>query len=188
MVDERSFDNLVRDLAASAQTRRALTMAAVGLALSFTAPLARDADAARRRQARRKKNRKSGQNKQGGSGKGSAGGKGQHRGDQGDCGQPGACTPDPQTGDAGFSCPDGQCSCGGACCEKGYACFLENTTPGREVCCFIDGDNSPLPEDAKLVSCPGELFSSQICCEREHCQEDGSCSGFTLTRYRRNPR
>lgn len=187
-MDERSFDNLVRDLAASAQTRRALTMAAVGLALSFTAPLARDADAARRRQARRKKNRKSGQNQQGGSGKGSAGGKGQHRGDQGDCGQPGACTPDPQTGDRGFLCPDGRCSCGGSCCIKGFACFVERSTPGREVCCNEDTNQIPPAEKDDLIVCPGEMSDPDVCCERNLCNKDGTCSYLLFGRYRRNPR
>lgn len=181
-MDEHSFDKLVRDLAATAQSRRALTLATVGLMVSLAAPFAGETDAARRRQGTRNKNRKSGKGKRGSSGHG------KHGGSQNDCGQPEACPVDPATRDPGFPCPDGQCSCGGTCCEKGYACFVEKTTPGREVCCFIDGDNSPLPEDAKLVSCPGELFDAQVCCEREHCHEDGSCSGFTLGRYRRNPR
>jgi hypothetical protein len=187
-VDDRSFDNLVRELAASVQSRRALSVAAVGLGLSLIPPLASDTEAARRRQGKRKKGGKSGKGKRGSSGKGAGGGKKPHDGHGADCGQLDTCPRDPETGKPGFVCPDGQCSCGGQCCDKGYACFVENSTPGREVCCYIDGDQSPLPEDAKLVSCPGDLFDPQLCCELEHCQPNGTCSNLMIGRYRRNPR
>lgn len=181
-VDDRSFDNLVRELAISVKSRRTVALATVGLALSLGAPLAQDVEAARRRRGQRKKTGKAGSGKKG------SPGKGPHGGHQGDCGQPDTCTRDPETGQPGFLCPDGLCSCGGSCCEKGYACFVERSTPGREVCCYVDGDQTPLPEGAELVSCPGELFDPEICCERAHCQPDGSCSGLLFGRYRRNPR
>jgi hypothetical protein len=181
-VDERSFDNLVRDLAASVQSRRTLALAAVGLALSLAAPLAPDTDAARRRQARRKKNRKSGRGEQGGSGKGQQGG------DQGDCGQPDECPRDPATGDPGSVCADGRCSCGGTCCDKGYACFVERSTPGREVCCYEDSNQVPPPEKENLIVCPGERSDPDVCCESNLCNDDGTCSYLLFGRYRRNPR
>lgn len=187
-MDEGSFDNLVRQIAASVHSRRALAAAAVGAGLSILSPFAGDTEAARRRQAWRSKRRKSGNGKRGGSGKGAGGGKKPHGGNTGDCETPEACPIDPQTREPGFVCPDGSCSCGGVCCEKGYACFIEDTTPALEVCCFIDGDNSELPDEAKLVSCPGPLFSDQTCCDRDLCNEDGTCSGLTVGRYRRNPR
>jgi hypothetical protein len=186
-VDERSFDNLVRDLAASAQSRRAVALAATGLVLSLVAPLAAETDAARR-QARRKKNRNSGKGKKGGSGKGSAGGHGQDGGQQGDCRNADDCPRDPATGDPGSLCPNGECSCGGTCCNKGYACFIEDTTPGKEVCCYIDSDQVPPPEKEDLFVCPGERSIPDVCCERDLCNEDGTCSYLTLGRYRRNPR
>ena len=187
-MDESSFDNVVRQFAVKVRSRRALATAALGFGLSLLEPLSGTADAARRRQAGRKKRRKPGKGNRGGAGKGSGSGKTQHGGHGGGCETPEACPIDPQTGKPGFPCPDGSCSCGGACCEKGYACFVENSTPAVEVCCFIDGDQSPLPDDAKLVSCPGPLFSDQTCCERQLCHEDGSCSSILLGRYRRNPR
>lgn len=187
-MDERSFDNLVRVLAGSAPSRRALAVAGVGLALSIFAPFTGETEAARRRQARRKKNRQAGNGKKGGSGKGSGGGKGQNGGHQGDCGQPTECPRDPATGNPGFLCPNGLCSCGGACCEKGYACFVEDSTPGLEVCCFEDGNQTPIPEKETLVVCQGELSDPNLCCERTHCKEDGTCSYLLLGRYRRNPR
>lgn len=181
-MDERSFDNLVRELVASAQSRRALALATVGLAFSLAAPLAQDTDAARRRQARRKKKRNAGKGKQGGSGKG------QQSGHQGDCGQSGSCTADPQTGDPGFTCPDGSCSCGGTCCDKGFACFVERSTPGREVCCNEDTDQIPPTAKDDLVVCPGEKSDANLCCEWNHCFEDGTCPNLLFGRYRRNPR
>ncbi len=187
-VDEGSFDNLVRGLAASVQSRRTLATAVVGLGLSLLAPRPGETDAARRRQARRRKRRKSGKGNKGASGKGPGGGNKPHGGHKGDCENPEACPVDPQSGKPGFICPDGSCSCGGTCCEKGYACFIEDTTPALEGCCFIDGDQSPLPDDAKLVSCPGSLFSDQTCCDRNLCHDDGTCSALTVGRYRRNPR
>ena len=186
-MDERSFDNLVRDLAASAQSRRALGLAAFGLALSLAAPLAPDTDAARRRQARREKRRKSGKGNQGGSGKGNSNGKGPQNGHQDDCGEPNTCTRDPKTGESGYTCPDGRCSCGGSCCEKGYACFVERSTPGREVCCF-EGANQVPSEKEDLIVCPGVNSDPNVCCESSLCNDDGTCSYLLFGRYRRNPR
>jgi hypothetical protein len=188
MVDEGAFDNLVRGLAASVQSRRSLAMAAVGLGLSILAPFAGETEAARRRQDGRKKRRKSGKGNRGASGKGSGGGKKPHGGHEGDCGSSETCPVDPQTGKPGTLCRDGQCTCGGNCCEKGFACFVEKTTPGKEVCCYIDEDQSSLPEKVQLVACPGEFFDPNVCCDRNLCQVDGTCSGLTLGRYRRNPR
>lgn len=182
-MDDRSFDNLVRDLSASILSRRSLALALAGLTLSLLEPLAPDSEAARPRQGRRRKTRKSGDARQGASG--GKGGKKPSGGHQGDCDD---CPRDPYTGQVGYLCSDGQCSCGGTCCEKGYACFVETGTPDREVCCFIDGNNSDLPDDAKLVSCPGPLFSPETCCDLNLCNADGTCSGLTLGRYRRNPR
>ncbi len=175
-MDERSFDNLVRELAASVQSRRTLALSAVGLGLSLISPPVGEADAGPRRQGKRQKNGKPDK------------GKKPHGGHKGDCEQPSNCPRDPETGRPGKLCADGLCSCGGTCCKKGYACFVENTMPGREVCCYIDSNQVPPPGDVKLLSCPGELFSPETCCEREHCQPDGTCSGLTLGRYRRNPR
>jgi len=174
-VDDRSFDNLVRDLAASVQSRRTVALTAVGLGLSLISSLA-GADAAPRRQGKRRKNGKPGKGKKP---------NGSH---PGDCDTPETCPRDPETGKPGFLCPDGLCSCGGTCCEKGYACFVEKTTPGREVCCYIDSNQIPPPGDAKLISCPGERFDPESCCERDLCLSDGTCAGLTLGRYRRNPR
>lgn len=186
-MDDRSFDILARNLATSVRSRRSLALTAAGLALSLAAPLASETHAARRRGARRKQTGKAGNGKQGSSNKGSIGEKPVD--DRGDgCDRPSDCPRDPETGRPGFLCSDGLCSCGGLCCEKGYACFVENSSPGREVCCYIDGDQTPLPEDAKLVACPGEFFDPNICCERDHCKDDGTCSHLTLGRYRRNPR
>jgi hypothetical protein len=193
MVDESSFDNLVRELAASVQSRRALAAAIAGLGLSILSPLAGDSEAAPRRQTMRKRRRtrrdlrKSRRADRRSSSKGKGGKKG-NGGRDDDNVIPEGCPVDPQTREPGFLCPDGSCSCGGTCCEKGYACFVEVTTPALEVCCFIDGNNSPLPEDAKLVSCPGPLFSDQTCCDSDLCLPDGTCAGLTLGRYRRNPR
>jgi hypothetical protein len=183
-VDDRSFDNLVRDLGAVTQTRRSLVLAAVASALSLTAT---HSGAARRRQVQR--NKASGT----GGGKKSKPGKGEHRkkqekGPRGGCENQNACPRDPFTGQPGILCADGLCSCGGHCCGKGFACFVENTTPEREVCCFVDGNQSPLPEKVELVACPGEMFDAETCCDLELCLPNGICSALTLGRYRRNPR
>lgn len=185
-MDDRSFDNMVRDFAAATWTRRSLALVVSGVALSL-ASLDSETEAAQRHQGGRRKSRKPNKGKRGSSGKGRGGSKPQY-GRPGDCERPESCSADPATGNPGYVCSDGLCSCGGICCSKGYACFVEPTTPGREVCCFIDGDNSPLPEDEKLVACPGELFDPNTCCERQLCLPDGSCSALTLGRYRRNPR
>ena len=179
-MDERSFDNLVRDLAASAHSRRAVALATVGLALSLAATLTGETDAARRRRAKREKNRKSGKGKKGGSGKG------RHGGDQGVCGTPNSCPSDPQTDHPGFTCPDGQCSCGGACCEKGYACFTGGE-PIQEVCCFDDAGAVEIPEGVKFAVCPGAAEPRDTCCKSNEC-DNGECRTFIPGRYRRNPR
>lgn len=179
-MDERAFDNLVRELAASAQSRRTLALTGAGLMLSMVAPLASDTDAARRRQARRKKNRKSGKGKQGGSGKG------QHGGHQGDCGQPDACPRDPATGIPGTVCADGFCSCAGSCCQKGYACFV-TVDQSEEVCCFDDAGAVEIPDGVPFAVCPGATEPRDTCCKANECK-DGECRSFTPGRYRRNPR
>lgn len=184
-MDDRSFDNLVRDLAAS---RRSFALATVGLALSLASRLPDDTEAARRRQGGRRKTRKPGHGKQGASGKGPAAGQKPHDGRDGDCEGPDSCPRDPESGRPGFRCPDGLCSCGGTCCAKGFACFVEESFPGREICCFVDGDQSPPPTDANYVVCPGDKRDPNVCCESDHCQVDGTCPTLTLGRYRRNPR
>jgi hypothetical protein len=178
-VDERSFDNLAQDLAASAQSRRAVALATVGLVLSLAAPNAGETEAARRRQARRNKRRKSGRGKQGSSGKGQGG-------HQGDCGQSDECPPDPKTGERGFACPDGLCSCGGGCCAKGYACFV-GSDPTEEVCCFDDEGAAEIPDGVEFAVCPGAAEPRDTCCKSSECKE-GECHSFTPGRYRRNPR
>ncbi len=185
-MDERLFDNLVRNLAASAQSRRALVLASVGVALSLAAPIAEDTDAARRRQARRKKNRKAGKGKQGGPGKGQSGGKGPQGAHQGGCRLSDECPRDPKTGNPGCVCPDGLCSCGGTCCNKGYACFTGGE-PKQEVCCFDDAGAVEIPQCVDFAVCPGAEEPRDTCCKSSECV-NGVCKTFTPGRYRRNPR
>jgi hypothetical protein len=92
------------------------------------------------------------------------------------------------TGNPGSVCADGRCSCGGICCDKGYACFVERSTPGREVCCYEDSNQVPPSEKEDLIVCPGERSDPDVCCESNLCNEDGTCSYLLFGRYRRNPR
>ena len=184
-MDERSFDNLVRNLAPATLSRRALALAAVGLAVSLVEPAVPVTDAARRRKHGRKKSGKAGNGRQAGSGKGS-GGKKPQGGHPNDCDHAAVCPRDPKTGIEGFRCPDGLCSCGGACCNKGYACFV-GTEPADEQCCFDDAGASEIPEDAEFAVCPGAAAPRDTCCKSTEC-DNGECKSFTPGRYRRNPR
>mgnify|MGYP006953702894 CR=1 FL=1 len=175
-MDDGSFDNLVRQFAASVQSRRTLALATVGLALSVAAPLVDDTEAAARQRGKRGKSRRGGKGKQGGPGKGH----------QGDCGQPKTCPRDPETGNPGYLCPDGLCSCGGACCEKGYACF-SGGEPKQDVCCFDDAGAVEIPEGVEFAVCPGAEEPRDTCCKSNEC-ENGACRSFITGRYRRNPR
>lgn len=178
-MDERSFDNLVRDLAASAQSRRALALATVGLALSHAAPMTGETDAARRRQAKRKKNRnkKKDAKKTGGHGGNTSDG----------CEKPGSCPADEFSGKEGFACADNRCSCGGNCCAKGYSCFLDIDLK-QEICCFDDQGVAAIPQGADYAVC---IDDREVCCDIKACNE-GTCTppehGISPSRYRRNPR
>jgi hypothetical protein len=191
-VDESSFDNLVRKVAGSVQSRRAIAAAMAGLGLSMLSVFAEDAEATRRRALRRKRrkvrrdDRKS-RREDRRSRKGSGGGLNNPLGGRNDdLETPESCPIDPKTGKPGFICPDGQCSCGGTCCEKGFACFA-GTDPADEVCCFDDPSATELPGDVEFAVCPGAPEPRDTCCTASECQK-GDCVTFRPGRYRRNPR
>ena len=186
-MDESSFDNVVRRFAVKVQSRRALATVALGLGLSLLEPLSDTADAARRRRGGRKRRRKPGKGNRGGAAKGSGSGKTQHGGRGGDCETPNACPIDPQTDKPGFICPDGSCSCGGVCCEKGYACFVDEDLK-LEICCYDDPGATAIPSDADFAVC---ISDRDVCCDVKACKEM-QCKppepGISPSRYRRNPR
>ena len=177
-MDDRSFDNMVRELAAPAWSRRSLGLAIAGLALSL--PMrGSESEAARRHQGgrgRRKhgrgdKNRNTG-NRDKKSGK-----------DGSKSPKPESCPADVFSLEAGRLCDDNNCSCGGICCDKGFACYIDNDLK-IEFCCFDGADRFDLPSDAKYSACVAD--PSVCCCDVESCKPVEHT--ISPSRYRRNPR
>lgn len=182
-MDDRSFDNLVRNLAAAPRSRRgALTLAGLGLVSLIATPLADETEAARRRRGGRKKHRRNSRRKAKVKGKGGSGKQGGR-----DCPTPELCPADTFTGASGFRCDDGRCSCGGRCCAADYACFVDDDS-NREICCYDVKGATTFPDDADFAVC---IDNREVCCDIRACLEH-TCfppeQGISPSRYRRTPR
>lgn len=180
---DRSFDKLVRDFGVSVLSRRSLGLAIPGVALSLLKPQTPDTEAARRRRSHRgKRKNDSGRKNRNSKDHGQGSGKGSN-----DCQKPETCPSDVFSLQAGRVCEDNRCSCGGVCCDKGFACFID-TDMKTELCCFDDPGVPPFPEDTKYAVC---IPDRSVCCTVEDCKA-GTCEPpdetISPSRYRRNPR
>ena len=162
-MDRERFDALARLFAGEGSRRHAVgVLLAAGLLAPHADLLAGPGKGAGHRKC-------SGQGHVKGGGKG-------HR--KGEC--VGACPPDPANDKPGFLCPDGSCSCGGACC--GDKCFYDNrgtANPAVEFCCTR-------PESS-ICKTNSRGVTSETCCQNTEGQPPCSCfgPGGLATSYRR---
>ncbi|MFT4036950.1 MAG: hypothetical protein QM692_02120 [Thermomicrobiales bacterium] len=184
-MEANAFDRLAQTLATGVTRRSLLLLAGVGAGVAVGAAESA-AEAARRGASRRRKRRRGAKSgNQGGArpAGGNAGGK------PDDCPKPEACAADRFTGQPGKRCDGGRCSCGGVCCGRDFACFIDDALK-REICCFDNGgtDTTQISKDAAYAVC---IADRDVCCTVDECTSQtcrGTDQGITPSRYRRNPR
>lgn len=184
-MEDNAFDSLTKTVLTGVTRRAVLLLAGLGAGVALGA-IESPGEAARRgTNRRRKRRRKTGPGTRGGSRP--AGGNGGAKPD--DCPRNEACAADRFTGTPGTRCEDGQCSCGGACCGRDNACFVDDVLK-QEICCFDNGstETSQIPKDAAFAVC---IADRDVCCTVAECTGltcSGADQGITPSRYRRNPR